>query len=86
MPQKSRRKKQLSHIKAVKKGAPAQPIAAGAPPVPQPVAAPARPAIRPSRQPAQLNWPLHVGSEIRRISIIAGAIMVVLIIVSLFLT
>jgi|WetSurMetagenome_2_1015567.scaffolds.fasta_scaffold1125915_1 hypothetical protein len=90
MPHKSRRKnKQPSHLKVVRSlplQAPASVPAAGPlDSAPRPVIAAALklPALKTARGAAAVVWPTHVGSEIRRIAIIGGAILAVIVLVSL---
>jgi len=87
MPQKSRRKKQqLSHLKAAPQARAPEAAASFTGTSAAAVAQPRLTAPKSGKQPAQLNWPLHVGAELRTIAIIAGAILVVLVIVSLALS
>jgi hypothetical protein len=88
MPHKSRRKnKQLSHLKATRNQSVQAPASV---PVTQPLgsatptaaAALKLPTLKTARGAAPVVWPIHIRSELRRIAIIGGAILVVLVLVS----
>jgi hypothetical protein len=90
MPNKSRRKnKQLSHLKVTRSQpyqVPASVPASGPEDsVSQPVTAAALklPTLKTARGAATVVWPIHAGSEIRRIAIIGVAILAVIVLVSL---
>jgi hypothetical protein len=91
MPHKSRRKnKQLSHLKATR-NLPVQVPAAGLVAKPpeaatRPVAAALKlPTLKTVRGAATVVWPIHISSELRRIAIIGGAILIILVVASVLL-
>ncbi len=87
MPHKSRRKnKQPSHLKVARTIAP--PPAAAAPfatAAPATATAAKLPVLKTARGSAPVVWPLHVGAEIKRIAIIGGILLALLIVVSVLI-